>query len=170
MSISVIAQHQHNMKDTSRHNMNNMQPARPSGGKDSNMSMMNMNQSTNLPSTGVTKQYDLYVKDTMVNYTGRHRHAIAVNGQIPAPTVELTEGDTAIIRVHNLMKVTTSIHWHGILIPNQFDGVPGLTTFPIKPDSTLRVVFPVRQNGTYWYHSHTMTQEQNWFNRFYCYS
>ena len=54
----------------------------------------------------------------------------------------------------------TSIHWHGILIPNQFDGVPGLTTFPIQPGKTLHVVFPVRQNGTYWYHSHTMTQEQ----------
>ena len=105
-------------------------------------------------------EYDLYVKDTTVNYTGKPRHGIAINGQIPAPTIELTEGDTAVIRVHNLMHVTTSIHWHGILIPNQFDGVPGLTTFPIEPDSTLTVIFPVRQNGTYWYHSHTMTQEQ----------
>ena len=104
--------------------------------------------------------YDLYVKDTTVNYTGKNRHAIAINGQIPGPTIELTQGDTAVIRVHNLMNVTTSIHWHGILIPNQFDGVPGLTTFPIKPDSTLTVIFPVRQNGTYWYHSHTSTQEQ----------
>jgi FtsP/CotA-like multicopper oxidase with cupredoxin domain len=104
--------------------------------------------------------YDLFVKDTTVNYTGKNRHAIAINGQIPGPTIELTEGDTAIIRVHNLMHVTTSIHWHGILIPNQYDGVPELTTFPIQPDSTLTVVFPVRQNATYWYHSHTMTQEQ----------
>ena len=110
--------------------------------------------------TGERVSYDLYVKDTTVSYTGKPRHAIAINGQIPGPTIELTQGDTAVIRVHNLMHVTTSIHWHGILIPNQYDGVPGLTTFPIKPDSTLTVVFPVRQNGTYWYHSHTMTQEQ----------
>ena len=101
-------------------------------------------------------EYDLYVKDTTVNYTGKPRHGIAINGQIPAPTIELTQGDTAVIRVHNRMHVTTSIHWHGILIPNQFDGVPGLTTFPIEPDSTLTVVFPVRQNGTYWYHSHIL--------------
>ncbi len=104
--------------------------------------------------------YDLYINDTTVTFSGKPTHAIAINGQIPGPTIELTQGDTAVIRVHNQMKVTTSIHWHGILIPNQFDGVPGLTTFPIKPDSTLTVVFPVRQNGTYWYHSHTMTQEQ----------
>ena len=110
--------------------------------------------------TGERVSYDLVVKDTTVNYTGKPRHAIAINGQIPGPTIELTQGDTAVIRVHNLMHVTTSVHWHGILIPNQYDGVPGLTTFPIKPDSTLTVVFPVRQNGTYWYHSHTMTQEQ----------
>jgi FtsP/CotA-like multicopper oxidase with cupredoxin domain len=62
--------------------------------------------------------YDLFVKDTTVNYTGKNRHAIAINGQIPGPPIELTEGNTAIIRVHNLMHVNTSIHWHGILIPN----------------------------------------------------
>ncbi|HSN08897.1 MAG TPA: multicopper oxidase domain-containing protein, partial [Hanamia sp.] len=110
--------------------------------------------------TGEKVSYDLYVKDTTVNYTGKPRHAIAINGQIPGPTIELTQGDTAVIRIHNLMHVMTSIHWHGILIPNRYDGVPGLTNLPIKPDSTLTVVFPVRQNGTYWYHSHTMTQEQ----------
>ncbi len=104
--------------------------------------------------------YDLYVNDTTVNYTGKQRHAIAINGQIPGPTIELTEGDTAVIRVHNLMKVMTSVHWHGILIPNQYDGVPGLTSISIMPGKTFEVVFPVVQNGTYWYHSHTMTQEQ----------
>ncbi len=109
---------------------------------------------------GKTVTYDLYVKDTTVNYTGKNRHAIAINGQIPGPTIELTEGDTAVIKVHNQLRVTTSIHWHGILIPNQYDGVPGLTTFPIQPGKTLKVVFPVIQSGTYWYHSHTMTQEQ----------
>jgi CopA family copper-resistance protein len=114
----------------------------------------------NITNAEKTIRYDLYINDTTVNYTGKRVHAIAINGQIPGPTIELTEGDTAVIRVHNLMHVTTSIHWHGILIPNQYDGVPGLTTFPIQPGKTLTVVFPVRQNGTYWYHSHTMTQEQ----------
>lgn len=124
------------------------------------MSVMNttFEKANQFPGKKVT--YDLYVKDTTVNYTGKKRHAIAINGQIPGPTIELTEGDTAVIKVHNLMHVTTSIHWHGILIPNQYDGVPGLTTFPIQPGKTLKVVFPVIQSGTYWYHSHTMTQEQ----------
>lgn len=104
--------------------------------------------------------YNLYINDTTVKYTGKAVHAIAINGQIPGPTIELTEGDTAVIRVHNLMHVMTSLHWHGILIPNQFDGVPGLVNFPIEPGKTFTVVFPVQQSGTYWYHSHTMTQEQ----------
>ena len=104
--------------------------------------------------------YRLDIKDTMVDYTGRRTHAIAINGQIPGPTIEFTEGDTAVIDVHNSMQHSTSIHWHGILIPNLFDGVDGLTTFPIEHDSTLQIKFVIRQSGTYWYHSHTMTQEQ----------
>ena len=110
---------------------------------------------------GKKVEYDLYVKDTMVNYTGKHRMAIAINGSIPAPTLTFTEGDTAIIRVHNLMKMETSIHWHGILLPNKEDGVPYLTTAPIKPGSTYTFTFPLIQSGTYWYHSHTMLQEQS---------
>lgn len=118
---------------------------------------MHLNNITNAEKT---IQYDLYINDTTVNYTGKPVHAIAINAQIPGPTIELTEGDTAIIRVHNLMHVMTSVHWHGILIPNQFDGVPGLVNYSIEPGKTFTVAFPVRQNGTYWYHSHTMTQEQ----------
>ena len=106
-------------------------------------------------------EYDLYVNDSMVNYTGKHRMAIAVNGSIPAPTLVFTEGDTAIIRVHNMMKMETSIHWHGILLPNKEDGVPYLTTAPIKPGTTHNFTFPLIQSGTYWYHSHTMLQEQS---------
>ncbi|KIC89871.1 hypothetical protein HY58_14510 [Flavihumibacter sp. ZG627] len=111
--------------------------------------------------TGKKVEYDLYVTDTMVNFTGKHRHAIAINGQIPAPILEFTEGDTAIIRVHNLMKMETSIHWHGILLPNKEDGVPYLTTSPVEPDETYTFTFPLIQSGTYWYHSHTMLQEQS---------
>lgn len=111
--------------------------------------------------TGKKVEYDLYVTDTMVNFTGKHRHAIAINGQIPAPILEFTEGDTAIIRVHNLMKMETSIHWHGILLPNKEDGVPYLTTSPVEAGKTYTFTFPLIQSGTYWYHSHTMLQEQN---------
>lgn len=110
---------------------------------------------------GKKVEYDLYINDTMVNFTGKHRHAIAINGKIPAPTITFTEGDTAIIRVHNLMKMETSIHWHGILLPNKEDGVPYLTTASIKPGTTYTFTFPLIQSGTFWYHSHTMLQEQS---------
>ncbi len=111
--------------------------------------------------TGKKVEYDLYVTDTMVNFTGKQRHAIAINGQIPAPILEFTEGDTAIIRVHNLMKMETSIHWHGLLLPNKEDGVPYLTTSPVEAGKTYTFTFPLIQSGTYWYHSHTMLQEQS---------
>ena len=105
--------------------------------------------------------YHLYIADTIVNYTGKPKRAIAINGSIPAPTLYFTEGDTAAIYVHNnLKKGTTSIHWHGIILPNRFDGVPNLTTAPIKQGLTHLFEFPVVQNGTYWYHSHTKLQEQ----------
>ncbi len=105
--------------------------------------------------------YDLYVTDTIVNYTGRKRHAIAINGSIPAPTLYFTEGDTAEIYVHNNLKEETSIHWHGVILPNQYDGVPYLTTQPIRPGQTHLFKFPIVQNGTTWYHSHTKLQEQS---------
>jgi FtsP/CotA-like multicopper oxidase with cupredoxin domain len=106
-------------------------------------------------------RYDLYVTDTIVNYTGKERKAIAINGQLPAPTLYFTEGDTAEIHVHNMMHHhETSIHWHGLLLPNEQDGVPYLTTAPIKAHTTHVYKFPLKQSGTYWYHSHTMLQEQ----------
>ncbi|MGB3078927.1 MAG: multicopper oxidase domain-containing protein, partial [Saprospiraceae bacterium] len=113
-------------------------------------------------SIGKRVLYHLYVADTTVNYTGKPRHAIAINGSIPAPTLYFTEGDTAEIYVHNMLKkATTSIHWHGIILPNRFDGVPNLTTAPIKPGEVHLFEFPIVQNGTYWYHSHTELQEQS---------
>ncbi|MGB3075306.1 MAG: multicopper oxidase domain-containing protein [Chitinophagales bacterium] len=108
-----------------------------------------------------TIRYDLYVNDTIVNYSGKKAHGIAINGQIPAPTLEFTEGDTAEIFVHNAMNTTTSIHWHGIILPNNQDGVPFLTSAPIAAHSVYRYSFPIVQNGTYWYHSHTALQEQS---------
>lgn len=105
--------------------------------------------------------YHLYVTDTIVNYTGKKANAVAINGSIPAPQLEFTEGDTAEIHVHNKMHMETSIHWHGLLLPNEQDGVPYLTTMAIKAHSEFVYRFPIIQNGTYWYHSHTMLQEQS---------
>ena len=109
---------------------------------------------------GKTIRYDLYVKDTIVNFTGKSRRAIAVNGSIPAPTLIFTEGDTAEIYLHNMLNEETSFHWHGIILPNQADGVPFLTTAPVYPGQTHLYKFKVVQNGTYWYHSHSSLQEQ----------
>ena len=105
-------------------------------------------------------RYDLFVKDTLVNYANKTKRAIAVNGQIPMPTLTFTEGDTAEIHVHNLLSETTSLHWHGLYLPNKEDGVPYLTQMPIKPNSTHIYRFPIIQSGTHWYHSHSGLQEQ----------
>ena len=105
-------------------------------------------------------RYDLYVKDTIINFTGKQKRAIAVNGQIPMPTLTFTEGDTAEIYVHNEMNEETSLHWHGLFLPNKEDGVPNLTQMPIKPHTTHIYRFPIIQNGTHWYHSHSGLQEQ----------
>jgi CopA family copper-resistance protein len=107
-----------------------------------------------------TVRYDLYVRDTVVNFTGTPKRAIAVNGQIPMPTLTFTEGDTAEIHVHNELDEETSLHWHGLMLPNQYDGVPNLTQMPIKAHSEHVYTFPIIQHGTHWYHSHTGLQEQ----------
>ncbi|MBI3234815.1 MAG: multicopper oxidase domain-containing protein, partial [Bacteroidetes bacterium] len=106
------------------------------------------------------KRYDLYIRDTVVYFTGKARHAIAVNGQIPMPTLDFTEGDTAEIYVHNQMNVGTSLHWHGLFLPNKEDGVPYLTQMPIAANTTHLYKFPIIQHGTHWYHSHSELQEQ----------
>ncbi|MBA4167051.1 MAG: multicopper oxidase domain-containing protein [Chitinophagaceae bacterium] len=107
-----------------------------------------------------TVVYHLYVKDTLVNFTGKSRRAIAVNGQIPMPTLTFTEGDTAEIWVHNELDEVTALHWHGLFLPNKYDGVPFLTQMPIKPHTTYLYKFPIVQHGTHWYHSHSGLQEQ----------
>jgi CopA family copper-resistance protein len=107
-----------------------------------------------------TVRYDLYIADTIVTFGKKSKRAIAVNGQIPMPTLTFTEGDTAEIYVHNNLDEATSLHWHGLFLPNQYDGVPNLTQMPIKPQTTHLYKFPVIQNGTHWYHSHSGFQEQ----------
>ncbi|MEP6647546.1 MAG: multicopper oxidase domain-containing protein [Saprospiraceae bacterium] len=119
-----------------------------------------------IESPGLTKKpqtirYDLYVADTTVNFSGKPKHALAINGTIPGPTLIFTEGDTAEVYVHNMLDETTSIHWHGVFLPNRFDGVPYLTQMPIEPHTVHLYKFPIIQNGTYWYHSHMGLQEQS---------
>ncbi|MCW3089391.1 MAG: copper oxidase [Ferruginibacter sp.] len=107
-----------------------------------------------------TVRYDLYIADTLVTFGKKSKRAIAVNGQIPMPTLTFTEGDTAEIYVHNNLNEATSLHWHGLFLPNQMDGVPYLTQMPIKPHTTYLYKFPIVQHGTHWYHSHSKLQEQ----------
>jgi FtsP/CotA-like multicopper oxidase with cupredoxin domain len=87
-----------------------------------------------------TVRYDLFVKDTLVNYAGKEK-SHSVNGQIPMPTLTFTEGDTAEIVVHNQLKESTSLHWHGVFLPNKEDGVPWLTQKPIKAGTTYTYRF-----------------------------
>ena len=104
--------------------------------------------------------YDLTIARQQVNITGRDVPAMTINGGIPGPVLRFTEGDEAVIHVHNAMDVPTSIHWHGILLPPEMDGVPYVSFPPIQPGTTFTYRFPIRQTGTYWYHSHTHLQEQ----------
>ena len=105
-------------------------------------------------------RYDLTIDVKTVNYSGKEVKGLAINGQIPAPTLTFTEGDIAEIHVFNNLNEESSLHWHGILLPNEEDGVPYLTTTPIKAKSSHVFRFPIKQNGTYWYHSHSNMQEQ----------
>ena len=107
------------------------------------------------------REYTLTIEKQSVNFTGKEVMGMTVNGSIPGPTLEFTEGEKAVIHVTNKMDVETSVHWHGILLPNFQDGVPYLTTPPIRPGTTFTYEFPINQSGTYWYHSHTMLQEQS---------
>lgn len=103
---------------------------------------------------------DLQVHQTKLAIAGRDATAVTVNHSVPGPMVRLREGQTATIQVTNHLKQDTSIHWHGILLPAEMDGVPGLSFAGIKPGETFTYRFPVKQSGTYWYHSHSGMQEQ----------
>ncbi|THG84335.1 copper resistance system multicopper oxidase [Pseudomonas sp. A-1] len=105
-------------------------------------------------------QFDLTIDELPVDLTGKARTAVAVNGSLPAPLLRWREGDTVTIRVRNRLREDTSIHWHGILLPANMDGVPGFSFAGIAPDGLYEYKFKVRQSGTYWYHSHSGFQEQ----------
>ncbi|MGV2905035.1 copper resistance system multicopper oxidase [Achromobacter sp. AGC25] len=105
-------------------------------------------------------EFHLEIGETPVNFTGAARIGTTVNGQVPAPLLRWREGDTVTLHVTNRLREQTSIHWHGILLPTDMDGVPGLSFSGIDPGQTFTYRFPVRQSGTYWYHSHSGFQEQ----------
>lgn len=105
-------------------------------------------------------EFDLEIGELPVNFTGQPRIATVVNGQLPGPVLRWREGDTVTLRVTNRLREPTSIHWHGIVLPNEMDGVPGMTFNGIAPGETFTYRFLVRQSGTFWYHSHSGFQEQ----------
>jgi CopA family copper-resistance protein len=105
-------------------------------------------------------EVDLTIGSTPVAITGARRQALVINGSLPAPTLRFREGDTVTLRVRNTLAEPTSLHWHGLLVPADQDGVPGLSFPGIAPGETFTYRFPLRQSGTYWYHSHSGLQEQ----------
>jgi len=114
------------------------------------------------PQTLRGTDFNLTIGEQAVNFTGAPRIGTTVNGSLPAPILRWREGDTVTMRVTNLLSETSSIHWHGIILPSAMDGVPGIATGfnGIKPGETFTYQFPVTQSGTYWYHSHSGFQEQ----------
>jgi len=106
------------------------------------------------------KQFKLNIAYQQVNFTGTERLATAVNGSVPAPVLHWTEGDRVSLRVTNTLAQDSSIHWHGLILPSNMDGVPGLSFDGIKPGHSFEYQFDIKQNGTYWYHSHSGFQEQ----------
>jgi len=104
--------------------------------------------------------FDLFIGEIPVNITGAARTAMTINGSLPGPILRWREGDTVTLRVRNRLQEDTSIHWHGIILPANMDGVPGLSFHGIAPDGMYEYKFDVNQNGTYWYHSHSGLQEQ----------
>jgi len=126
-----------------------LQPARAS----------NLNTQSNDAPVLRGTEFDLVVAESQVNFTGKIRMATTINGSIPAPTLHMREGDVVTIRVTNHLQEHTSIHWHGIILPYQMDGVPGISFAGIAPGETFTYQFKVEQSGTYWYHSHSGMQE-----------
>ena len=112
------------------------------------------------PSTLAGAELDLVIGEAAANFTGRASLATVVNGSLPAPLLHWREGDTVTLHVRNALDVDTSIHWHGILLPFDMDGVPGVSFHGIPPGEAFTYRFDVRQSGTYWYHAHSGFQEQ----------
>ena len=117
---------------------------------------------TNVYAQGVEEgpEVSLAIRRESLPIDGQEAQPITINGTSPAPLIRLKEGQDAVLRVTNLLDEPTSIHWHGLILPPEMDGVPGVSFAGIAPGETFTYRFPVRQNGTYWYHSHSGLQEQ----------
>ena len=117
---------------------------------------------TNVYSKGVEEgpEVSLAIRRESISIDGQETSAFSINGTSPGPLIRLKEGQDAVLRVTNLLNESTSIHWHGLILPPEMDGVPGVSFAGIAPGETFTYRFPVRQNGTYWYHSHSGMQEQ----------
>lgn len=112
-------------------------------------------------STAAAREYHLVIDDAQVRVAGRTAEGMTINGALPGPTLRFTEGEDAVIHVRNDTDEPTSLHWHGLIVPAEMDGVPGMNGFPgIAPGESFTYRFTIRQNGTYWYHSHSGLQEQ----------
>ncbi|MGY1880871.1 MULTISPECIES: copper resistance system multicopper oxidase [Pseudomonas] len=116
--------------------------------------------SPGMPSVLSGNEFDLFIGESPVNITGSPRTAMTINGSLPGPLLRWREGETVTLRVKNRLDQDTSIHWHGIILPANMDGVPGLSFHGIAPDGMYEYKFKLHQNGTYWYHSHSGLQEQ----------
>lgn len=118
------------------------------------MIMLSLLSALTSPAIARIQEYTLVIDRQVINITGKPLKRITVNGSIPGPTLEFMRGDEALIHVTNNMQVDTSVHWHGLLLPGEMDGVPGLNGFAgIRPGATFTYRFKIRQSGTYWYHS-----------------
>lgn len=124
------------------------------------MPAMARRQYADAPAVLEGNQFDLTIGHRDVNLTGRDRVATTVNGSLPSPVLRWKEGEQVVLRVHNTMDVDSSLHWHGLILPPDMDGVPGISFDGIGPGETFEYRFDVRQSGTYWYHSHSGYQEQ----------
>ena len=122
-------------------------------------SATNAGRGTQSPPVLSGTEFDLVIDESPVNFTGKATTATTINGSLPGPTLRWREGDTVTIRVTNRLKEHTSIHWHGIILPFQMDGVPGISFDGIPPGTTFTYRFQVKQHGSYWYHSHSGFQE-----------
>ena len=112
------------------------------------------------PTADGIREYDLTIAETDLRLDGRAARAVTINGSVPGPLLRFREGEDAVMRVRNQLAEDTSIHWHGLLLPPEMDGVPGLSFSGIRAGSVFEYRFPIRQAGTYWYHSHSGLQEQ----------
>ena len=109
--------------------------------------------------TDYPDEVTLQIQETPFTIGNRQGTAVTVNGSVPAPLLLFKEGQTVKLNVVNHLQEDTSIHWHGIILPFDMDGVPGVSFAGIRPSQTFTYEFPLNQSGTYWYHSHSGMQE-----------